>query len=388
MFSSRLAWRLTRNPIARLLAEKRAAGETILDLTESNPTRAGIAYPAAEISRALADPRALAYDPDPAGLPDAREAVSAYYRERGCDAAPERILLTASTSEAYAYLFKLLADPGDEILSPRPSYPLFEYLAALESVSIVQYPLFYDHGWHMDLAALRDRITERTRAIVLVNPNNPTGSYLKRHELDALLAIASGRGLALISDEVFGDYTFTEDPSRVGTLAGLTEALEFSLSGLSKIGGLPQMKLGWIAMAGEPQRRRDAWERLELIADTYLSVGTPVQVAFPSLLALGAGVQAQIQARTRANLAHLRSALPANAASTLLDVEGGWYATLQVPRTRTEQEWVLDLLRSANVLVQPGFFYDFESEAYLVLSLLTESAAFREGVRRLLAIAL
>jgi aspartate/methionine/tyrosine aminotransferase len=371
MYSSRLDWNVQPNPIAALLEEKRRAGVALLDLTESNPPAARIEYPAGAIAAALAGGGALRYDPTPAGLPSAREAVASYYAERGVTVDPARVLLTASTSEAYAYLFKLLCDPGDEVLTPRPSYPLFEYLARLESVNVRQYPLFYDHGWHIDAAALRSLIDPRTRAIVLVNPNNPTGSYLKRGEIAELSAICAGHDLALISDEVFSDYSLRDDPDRASTVIGAERS--FALSGLSKIAGLPQMKLGWMVVS-----EASAFERLELIADTYLSVGTPVQLALPALLAARAGVQRQITARTLANMAFLRGQ-----DLRVLDVEGGWYATVQVPRVRSEQEWVLELLGRHDVLVQPGFFYDFEREAFLVLSLLTPSDVFEEGVRRI-----
>jgi aspartate/methionine/tyrosine aminotransferase len=383
VFSGRLQWSARLNPIAELLARKRSSGERILDLTESNPTRAAIEYPRPEISRALADPRMLRYDPHPFGSQEAREAVAGYYRGR---VDPARILLTASTSEAYAYLFKLLADPGDEILVPRPSYPLFDYLARLECVRIAPYPLFYDHGWHLDAHALRRAATERTRAIVVVNPNNPTGSYLKAREAAELTALARERGLAIISDEVFSDYWFDHDSQRVSTLAAAHEALTFSLGGLSKAAGLPQMKLAWIVVSGPERAARDALGRLELIADTYLSVGGPVQAALPRLLGMRDAIAQQIRARVASNLALVREAMRPTGAR-LLDVEGGWYATLHMPRIRSEEEWALGLLESDNVLVQPGYFYDFESEPFLVVSLLTEPAVFREGVQRIAAYA-
>jgi len=388
VFSTRLNWHLPRNPLAELLAAKRAAGARVLDLTESNPTRAGLSFPTGQILAALSDPRALLYQPDPRGLEPARAAVAAYYRERGVEIALDRLLLTASTSEAYAYLFKLLADPGGQILTPRPSYPLFEFLAALESVEAVQYPLRYDGVWHIDFPALEQTITARTRAIVVVNPNNPTGSFLKRDELARLEQLAAARGIAILSDEVFADYVWSSDPDRVSTLIGPRRAPTFSMSGLSKIAGLPQMKLGWIAASGPPAHAsfpQDAMERLELIADTYLSVGTPILWALPELLRASAPIQSQILDRTRANLARLRSSLEAKSAS-VLNVEGGWYAVVQMPRTRTEEEWALHLLEHHNVLVQPGFFYDFETEAFLVLSLLTPPEMFTEGVRCLGAV--
>jgi len=380
MFSSRFHWDPSPNRLTRLLAEKRRAGAPVLDLTESNPTHADLLYPE-EIVAALADPRALRYDPQPAGSPAAREAVCRYYAEAGCQVEPEQILLTASTSEAYAYIFKLLADPGDEVLVPRPSYPLFEFLASMESLRVVSYPLVYHGGWSIDCHALAAAVTPRTRAIVLVNPNNPTGSFLKREELRFLQSL----GLPLISDEVFADYAFSADPQRVPTLAAAHETLAFSMSGLSKIAGLPQMKLGWIVVSGPPSVRDEARDKLEWIADTYLSVAAPVQQAAPRLLELGKGIQEQIAARTRANLAWLSAAIPADSPCQTLALEGGWYATLQVPRIRREEEWVLELLDKDNVLVQPGFFYDFESEAFLVLSLLTPPETFQEGCRRILA---
>jgi aspartate/methionine/tyrosine aminotransferase len=384
MFSSRLRWDLKANDLALLLAARRRSEMRVLDLTESNPTRAGVEYPA-NLLAAMADPRALLYEPTPTGLRRAREAASAYYAARGVTVEPDRVFLTASTSEAYAYLFKLLADPGDEVLVPRPSYPLFDYLAALESVQAVPYPLEYHGGWSMNLDALRAAVTSRTRAVVIVNPNNPTGSFLKRAELDSLLPLCAEKGLAIISDEVFSDYSFEADPQRVTSLAGTEQALTFCLSGLSKVAGLPQMKLGWIVLAGPEEQREAARERLELIADTYLSVGTPVQHAAPSLLAAAAGIQVQIQDRVRSNLAFLTSCVSTESPCRVLDVEGGWYATVEVPRTRSEERWCMDLLEHEGVLVQPGFFYDFASEAYLIVSLLTPDDTFREGVSRLTA---
>ena len=370
MFSSRFHWDLRPNRLTELLREKRRAGAGVLDLTESNPTHAGLEYPR-EITGALADERALRYDPAPPGMAEAREAVARYYAARGHRVGPERILLTASTSEGYAYLFKLLCDPGDEVLVPRPSYPLFEFLADMENVKVRQYPLRYHGEWEIDRDALAQAVTARSRAIVLVNPNNPTGSFLKRGELEFL----KGLNLPLISDEVFADYPLQEDPSRVPTLAGQG----FAMSGLSKVAGLPQMKLGWIVVPGA-----EAMERLEWIADTYLSVSTPVQCAAAPLLWAGESVQRQIRGRCAANLAAVRTALVGSPADVLA-VEGGWYATIKMPRIRSEEEWALELLSKDDVLLQPGFFYDFESEAFLVASLLTPPGTFDEGVRRLSA---
>jgi alanine-synthesizing transaminase len=364
VFSSRLDWNIQTNRLSALLKSK----QRVLDLTESNPTRAGFEYPREQILNALADARALRYDPEPRGLLSAREAVAKYYG----DVPASRVLLTASTSEAYAYLFKLLCDPGDEILSPRPSYPLFEFLAGLESVRVVQYPLHYDGVWHIDFPALERAITPRTRAIVVVNPNNPTGSFLKHEEWAKLERF----GIPILSDEVFSDYAFFTDDSRVRSLTTATESLTFSMSGLSKIAALPQMKLGWIVASGPGHEA--ALDRLELIADTYLSVATPVQIALPRLLDASVAVRSQITKRTQANLALLKTiAQP-------MHVEGGWYAILQVPRTKSEEEWALDLLDRRDVLVQPGYYFDFESEAFLVLSLLTPPEIFAEGIERIM----
>ncbi len=383
MFSRRLHWDLRPNRLSERIAVLRRAGAPILDLTESNPTRAGLSYPSSEILPALAGEASLAYDPQPAGSLEARAAVAGYYRERGRSVAEDRIVLTTSTSESYAWLFKLLCDPADEVLVPRPSYPLFEFLATLEAVRVVQYRLALHGAWSVDLDSLRAAITPRTRALVVVNPNNPTGSFLKRSELDCLLRLASEHSIAIISDEVFADYAHAPDARRVTTLAGVDAALAFSLSGLSKIAGLPQMKLGWIVLSGPADLRERTRERLELIADTYLSVCTPVQQAAPALMHSGASVREQISARVTGNIEALRAAAAAAPACEVLNVEGGWYATVRVPRTRTEEEWCLELLDRDGVLVQPGFFYDFETEAFLVLSLLTPETDFREGIRRL-----
>jgi len=381
MFSARFHWDLRPNRITEAIEAKRRAGAPILDLTESNPTRAGLSYPT-EIVDALADPRMLVYEPAPAGMSEARQAVSAYYALRAQQVDAERILLTASTSEAYAYLFKLLSNPNDRVLVPRPSYPLFEFLANLESVAVDQYPLIFHGGWTIDMEALAAAVTERTRAVVLVNPNNPTGSYVNWPELHALVRLCAARGIALISDEVFSDYAFAPDVARVSTLVGVEGCLTFSMSGLSKIAGLPQMKLGWIVASGPEALRKAAMEKLEWIADTYLSVSTPVQCAAGKLLRAGEAVQRQIRDRTSANLEVARDLLAGSAAS-ILAVEGGWYITVQVPRIRSEEEWVLGLLADRDVLVTPGFFFDFESEAYLVVSLLTEPGVFREGIGRI-----
>jgi hypothetical protein len=367
--------RVEPSALAKRIQQKRDSGAEMLDLTESNPTRAGFIYPEEDILRGFQDRRALSYDPESLGLPHARAQIANLH---GVD--PERILITASTSEAYSWVFKLLCDPGDEILIPHPSYPLFELLARLESVVVRSYPIRYHHGWFIDLDALASSFTDRTRAVVVVNPNNPTGSYLKRDEWERLMALCSARGCALISDEVFADYSLEEVGQRVSAIED-GSALSFTLNGLSKLVGLPQMKLGWMTLSGPEHLRRRAMSRLEIIADTYLSVGAPVQYALPSLLSAREGLQSQILERLRSNLAFARSAF-AGTPATVLDVEGGWYAVTRVPNVRSEEEWVR-LLLERGVLVQPGYFYDFESEGYLVLSLLTPRNVFEEGVTRL-----
>jgi aspartate/methionine/tyrosine aminotransferase len=382
MFSSRLHWNLEPNRIAEAVARLRQSGAAILDLTESNPTHAELPYPEAEIGAALAAASRLTYDPAPAGLLSARSAVAAYYDGT---VSTDRILLTTSTSEAYAYLFKLLTDPGDEILIPRPSYPLFDFLAGMELVRSVAYPLVYDGGWEIDFDSLSDQVTSRSRAIVVVNPNNPTGSFLKRREAERLIEFCRARELAIVCDEVFSDYGLTQDSERVSSLAQQNDVLTFCLSGLSKIAAMPQMKLGWIVACGAEAERCAALERLELIADTYLSVGTPVQGAAGALLAIGARLREAIRDRTRKNLASLRERVGSDSAFGLLRVEGGWYAVLQAPRIRTEEEWVLGLLEERGVLVQPGFFYDFAQEAFLIISLLTPPRMFEEGIQRMLS---
>lgn len=383
MFSARTGWARSENPLARRVSERRARGASVLDLTETNPTRAGLQAPASVLAL-LAHPDALAYTPEPLGTLHAREAVRADFARRGVLLDTAQIALTASTSEAYALLFKLLCDPGDHILVPRPSYPLFDYLAGLESVEVDHYPLAYDGQWHLSVDALQRGLTPRTRAVVAVHPNNPTGSFLKRDEAEALADVCARHDLALISDEVFADFAFTEDARRAGSLAGSEEALTFALGGLSKSCGLPQLKLGWIGIAGPRALRQEAAARLEIIADTYLSVATPVQQAAPAILARQGELQRPLRERVAGNLERLRKTLASVTAASLLQVEGGWSAVLQVPLTRSEDEWVHGLLEDG-VLVFPGYFFEMPREAFLVLSLLPEPAVFTEGVSILAA---
>jgi alanine-synthesizing transaminase len=384
MFSTRTCWDLRPNRLSELRARKLAAGAHLLDLTESNPTRAQIPYPQ-DLLAPLTLPEGRRYEPAPFGLLAAREAVAADYARRGAAVDPGRIVLTASTSEAYAFLLKLLCDPGDELLVPRPGYPLFEYLASLESVRVHSYPLEHDGSWHVDLDALGRAVSTRTRAVVVVSPGNPTGAYLGREERDALAAVAAEHGVAIISDEVFADFSFVSGKSRSPIADGDGPALTFSLGGLSKSCGLPQLKLAWMAVSGPPEHCRDTLERLEVVADTYLSVSTPVQVAAATLLARRPELQAPLLERVRTNLEALRSRLDARSPASLLEPEGGWSAVLRVPATVSEEERVCRLLDRRDVLVHPGYFFDFPMEAFLVLSLLPPTATFSAGVDRILA---
>lgn len=382
-FSSRLGWETPPNRLSMLLEELRRAGRDVIDLTESNPTRVGLACPAGGFPDALADPRSLHYEPAPRGLPEARSAVARWLGRRGVPADPERIVLTSGTSEAYSHLFKILLDPGEAVLVPRPSYPLLDLLAPLESVRLRPYALARDGRFRLDPDSLREAAGPGARAVVVIHPNNPTGSFLSREEARGVRELCRERDLALISDEVFLEYALSSDPRREPTLAG-DEVLTFCLGGLSKSAGLPQAKLGWIWVGGPPAERRRALERLDLVADTFLSVGGAVQHALPILLERGEEVRASITARLRENLAALSSAVARAPECTLLPPEGGWAAVLRLPSTRSDEEWALELLRHEAVRVQPGYFYDFEEEAVMVLSLLPDPSRFRDGVERIL----
>ena len=385
MSSVRTGWDLRPNRLSRLLEQRRAAGLEVLDLAESNPTRAGIEYPVEEIRAAIARPEVLAYDPDPRGMRTAREAVARWYGRSGFAVDPGQIVLTASTSEAYSWLFKLLCDPGDDVLVPTPSYPLFEFLAALESVTLRTYPLDWDRHFRIDTDALERAVGPRTRAVVVVHPNNPTGAYVRPAELAAIDALCRARGLAVLSDEVFWTYAAAPGSARAGVVALETQALSFSMSGLSKPAGLPQLKCAWIVAGGAPDLVRPALERLETIADTYLSVGTPVQVGLERLLALGDVVQQHIAARVAENRTRLERAAASAPALTVLPSQGGWSAVLRVPAVRTEEEWALELLGADGVLVQPGYFFDFPRRGVLVVSLLARPDDLAAGVERLVA---
>jgi alanine-synthesizing transaminase len=383
VFSTRVSSDLTPNRLSAAIARLRENGVEFDDLTESNPTRVGLNYPG-RLLEALAQPSALSYAPEPFGLASARDAVAGDFRRRGMSVPRDRVVLTASTSEAYSLLFKLLCNPGDEVLVPVPSYPLFEYLAALDSVQVRTYNLEYHGAWSIDLDGLTRATHDRTRAVIVVNPNNPTGSYLKRHELDALAAHCRARGLALIGDEVFAEYVLEADLPRTCSVMAQREALTFGLGGLSKSLGLPQLKLGWMAVGGPDELARPALERLELICDTYLSVATPVQVGLPALLADGSAIRKQIRDRVTRNYRALLKAAPQFPSVDVLPAEGGWYAVLQVPAMQSEESLALQLLEHDRVLVHPGYFFDFPREAFLVLSLLPSPEAFDRAVSRLL----
>ena len=381
MFSSRIPANLASNRLTEALRARRARGEPLIDLTESNPTRAGFDYPA-DLLAPLGDPRGLRYAPAPLGLIDARRAVAADYARQRLVVAAERIVLTASTSESYSLLFKLLANAGDEVLVPRPSYPLFDYLTQLDLVAARYYDLDVHGAWSIDLASLEQALTPRTRAVLVVSPNNPTGSFITAAEFDRLATICAPRGIAIIADEVFADYELEPGAAaRAGRGVLRDDVLSFSLGGLSKSIGLPQVKLGWIAVGGPDPLVAAALERLELIGDTYLAVSTPVQLAAAELLARGAAVRDQIAARVRANLRALRGAVAAVPSCQVLPGAGGWYAVLQVPSLESEEELVLRLLTDG-VLTHPGYFFDFPRESYVIVSLLPPEAAFVDGVSR------
>jgi alanine-synthesizing transaminase len=380
VFSRRVPDDRRPNRLAAALADARRAGRPLIDLTVSNPTRVGIQYPAALLD-ALADARALTYCPAPFGLWSAREAVAQTFARRGVRIGPERIMLTASTSEAYSLLFKLLCDPGESsVLTPVPSYPLFDHLTRLDAIENRRYRLAYHGTWDIDVADLDHAWTRDTRAVLAVSPNNPTGSALTEHDADELVGRCASRGAALLVDEVFCDFPLGDAPLPEPSALQRNDALVFRLGGLSKTAGLPQVKLGWIAIGGADDLVEDAQDRLELICDTYLSVSTPVQVAAPALLEMTGPVREQIHARVRRNYTALRqAAADADAQATVLSADGGWSAVVRVPATEGEEALALDLLASG-VVVYPGFFFDFPHEAFLVVSLLPEPAEFARGI--------
>ncbi len=381
-YSERLPWFFSRNPLTILVEAKRGAGENLLDLTLSNPTEALPDYPHSQISDALCSIRDLTYRPDSLGLWQSRAEIAETYQQRGINVTPSQIAIVASTSEAYGLLFKLLCNPGDEILVPVPSYPLFEYLAALECVRIVPYRLSYDGTWFLDFASLEEQISPATRAIVIINPHNPTGCFVKKAEADRLLALARDQQIPIISDEVFADYPVEDKPNRAASSSAQDTALVFSLNGLSKMAGMPQMKLGWIVVSGPAQEQATVLPRLELLLDTYLSVNTSVQLATAELLRIGCGVREALLKRIRENIDSLRDLLK-DSPLHALGVDGGWSQIIRLPHTISEEEWVTKFVQEQNVLVHPGYFFDMRSEAYIVVSLIVQPDIFREGIRRI-----
>jgi alanine-synthesizing transaminase len=374
---------LAPNKLSEALAAHRAAGKPLLDLTVSNPTECGFEYDSAAILDALSNPAALSYEPNPRGLESARRAVTGYYADRGEDVSVEDIFLTTSTSEAYSYVFRTLCDPGDELLIPSPSYPLFDFLADIQVVSLVRYPLLYDHDWQIDFHALQQAISPRTRGVIVVHPNNPTGNFVKSAEMEKLNSICSAREIAIIADEVFLDFVLGEN--RPASFAANRGAPMFTLSGLSKISGLPQMKAAWLIVSGPQQWKSEAVARLEVIADTYLSMNTPVQLAIPGFLEQRHAFQQQVLLRVRRNLAELDRQLAAQKASSRLAVEGGWCAVLRVPAMGSDEDLAIELVTARGVSVHPGHFYEFPAEGYLVVSLITSEQTFAEGTSRLLS---
>jgi len=383
MFSNRTNWKLTRNRLTEALDKAKAHGGPVNDLTISNPTRAGLKYDTPRILQSVGAPESLDYDPQPKGLRVARDGVAQYYRDaHAIKVDPENVILTTSTSEGYSFIFRLLANPGDEILVPKPSYPLFEFLADLCDVRLVAYPLLYDHGWQVDFHSLQNALTPRTRGVVVVHPNNPTGSFVHDDERSELNRICRERSLAIIADEVFLDYG--HDRRQRQTFAGNEEALTFTLSGVSKICALPQMKVAWVAVSGPGTEVSAALSRLEIIADTYLSMNAPLQWATPVLLDQREEIQGQLLDRVLQNLGELDRQLSTQKACQRLNVEGGWYAILRVPVMQSDEELAVGLLEHKKVLVHPGHFYDCPSDGYLILSLITPQGEFCDGVRSIL----
>ena len=387
MFASRTNWRLEPNRFAAAINEHRRRGRPLFDLTNSNPTTCGFQYPEERLFAALNNKRALLYEAESQGLRSAREAIANYYRGRAGffgakpSVDPAQIVITSGTSEAYSYIFRLLCEPGDEVLVPAPSYPLFEYLADLADVCAIPYPLIYDQGWQVDLAGLRGALASRSKAVMFVHPNNPTGSFMKREEAHQLGAICATRDLAIIADEVFLDYADSTEPAR--TFACESPALTFTLSGLSKISLLPQMKLAWIVVSGPEALVHTAMQRLDLIGDTYLSPSTPGQLALPEMLDMRGNLQAQMRQRLCSNLGFLDALLPKGGPVERLKREGGWYAVLRVPFTRSDEDLAIQLLETCDVLVHPGHFFDFSRDGFLVVSLIVGEIEFQEGARRL-----
>lgn len=382
MFADRTKWNLESNRLSAALAKHRAEGKRVIDLTISNPTECGFEYDSTAILDALKNTSALRYEPDARGLEMARRAVSGYYAERDDEIAPNDMFLTTGTSESYSFVFRLLCNPGDEVLVPTPSYPLLDFLAEIQDVKLVRYPLVYDHGWQTDFHALEGAMTSRTRALVVVHPNNPTGHFTKRAEIVRLNEMCVRREIALIADEVFLDFALGQE--RPVSFAANAAALTFTMSGLSKISGLPQMKLAWLIVSGPANLKAQGIARLEVIADTYLSMNAPVQLAASVLMDQRREFQRQLMGRVWKNLSELDRQLAAQKTCARMEIEGGWYAVLRVPATRSDEDLAIELLNARGVFVHPGHFYDFASDGHLVVSLIAAAQEFAEGMNLLL----
>jgi alanine-synthesizing transaminase len=384
MFSHRTSWNLERNALSKALADHRAAGKPLIDLTQSNPTACGFHFDSREILAAFDNSANLTYQPDHQGLPQARQAIVDYYLSRNCKVDSADIFLTASTSEAYSFVFRTLCNPGDEILIPQPGYPLFNFLADIQDVTLTRYPLLYDHGWQIDMHALQQAITPHTRAAIVVHPNNPTGHFCKPAEIEALSTLCANRHLAIISDEVFLDFNLRQSTPQ--TFASNSQALTFTLSGISKISGLPQMKVAWLIVTGAETVKRQAIARLEMIADTFLSVSTPAQHALPVFLQQRENFHRQWLQRAQNNLAQLDALLATQELCARLETEGGWYVVLRVPLNAGSDELAMELLTTRSVYVHPGHFYDFPANGYLVVSLITPESEFSAGISALIEV--
>ncbi len=385
MLAARTNWKFHPNQLTLRLKALRESGVQVLDLSESNPTRCQFEYLNTALLSPLANPKNLSYEPNPKGTLEARRAIQNYYREKNIWVDSEQIFLTAGTSEAYSLLFRLFVNPGERVLIPHPSYPLFNFLADLNDAQLDFYRLAYDNGWHINLESLKNACDSKTKAIVLVHPNNPTGSFVKRKELGEIVKLAQEKSMILISDEVFLDYSFLEDSKRAPSFAANQDVPTFTLGGISKALGLPQMKLGWIIATGPRELVRSSCERLEVVLDTYLSVNTPVQNALPSWFSVKQRIQNEITNRVQKNRVFLAQHLSSLHPASCLQTEGGWYATLRIPKIQSEEEWALEFLEKDHVYLHPGYFFDFEEEAYTVISLLPSFKIFNEAISRILA---
>ena len=378
-FSSRTNWTLAPNQLTKRLSALEQSGTEILDLTESNPTQVGFQYSSDVILSSLTDSKNLSYQPSPLGIREARETVAEYYNAKGASVHPDQILLTASTSEAYSAIFRLIANPGERVLMPRPSYPLFHFLTGLNDVELDPYTLTYHKTWRIDFDGIRKSFKPKTKAIVLVNPNNPTGSFVKKDELVKLNQFAEGNQLCIISDEVFADFQWEKKTDGLTTLAGNHQSLTFTLSGISKVLGLPQMKISWIVVSGPKELVRQSIERLEIILDTYLSVNAPAQNALHHWMQLKDRMQKQILKRVLSN----RSFLQKSGQLEMLEADAGWYAVLKLPKKKSEEDWAIEILEKDHVLVHPGYFYDFQEEPFIVVSLLVDPSVFEAAITKI-----